>query len=529
MNQKNSKKINSVTRKTIKNFSKKVHQKNNAQGTIEYLIIIAIIIVIGLIVAGISTNLFQTQQITNTTQQLKGQIGSGGISIIDATGNTTTGKNYLNLKNTSGETLTITQIKTNDGENDYPNQPWITGNNTLIQTNNLCECETGQTQKSCELQIITLTKNGIKHTSKQTITVQCSTTAQPTKEPITPKEPAAPKTPICGSITLQELPEYVLLTNCENITNDGNYLLDKNLNCTSLRITADDVTIHGNYCAINGNIDASNENENAQTKLTIEHATIDGNIIANENANQTSGTILLNNTTTNNIITIGKNNDNTTGGKSRNIILNTSKVIGTITSTGGIDPNYEYGGSTGTITLTDSNVTTITSKGGDGYDEGGNTGTINLTNSNVTTITSTGGTSTSGSGGSTGTITLTHSNTTTIISTGGYGKGYNGGNSNTITLTNSDVTTINSTGGDSYYYLAGNGANIIINNSTLDESISTRGGSGIEEYSTGGNGGNVTFDPCPITKPTVTTTGGIGDYGYDNGEDGTILPENCFP
>ncbi|MDD4250821.1 MAG: hypothetical protein PHX27_01360 [Candidatus ainarchaeum sp.] len=155
-------------------------QNNNAQSTVEYLIIIAIIIVIGLIVAGISTNMFQTQQITQTTQQLKGQIGTGGISITDATGNSNTKETYFNLKNTSGETLTITKIKTNDGENTYKNQPWIAGNTNTIKTTGLCECEKGQTQKTCNLKIITKTKNEITHTIEQTITIQCEQNVTPT-------------------------------------------------------------------------------------------------------------------------------------------------------------------------------------------------------------------------------------------------------------------------------------------------------------------------------------------------------------
>jgi hypothetical protein len=131
------------------------------QGTIEYLIIIAIIVVIGLVVTGLSTNMFDTQQITRTTGEIKGQIGSGGISVIDTVANYE-GDGYLNLKNTSGETITLTKIATTETENEYDNIQWTQENTKLIQTENLCTCEAGQTTKTCEIEIYYTTKHGLE-------------------------------------------------------------------------------------------------------------------------------------------------------------------------------------------------------------------------------------------------------------------------------------------------------------------------------------------------------------------------------
>ncbi|MDD4250942.1 MAG: BspA family leucine-rich repeat surface protein [Candidatus ainarchaeum sp.] len=162
-------------------------QNNNAQGTVEYLIIIAIIIVIGLIVAGISTNMFQAQQITQTTNQLKGQIGTNGISITDAITNTTDNNGFLNFKNNTGETITLTKIIVDNGElNDYNNKQIYSGNNELIQLNHTCECESNQKTKTCEFQITYKTKYGLEQKIKQSITVQCEENIEPIKEPIIP-------------------------------------------------------------------------------------------------------------------------------------------------------------------------------------------------------------------------------------------------------------------------------------------------------------------------------------------------------
>jgi len=60
---------NSKAQGTIGNFLKKFHQNNRAQGTIEYLIIIAIVVVIALVVVGLLTGFFATGSSVTTTQQ----------------------------------------------------------------------------------------------------------------------------------------------------------------------------------------------------------------------------------------------------------------------------------------------------------------------------------------------------------------------------------------------------------------------------------------------------------------------------
>ena len=58
---------------------------NGAQGTIEYLVIIAIIVVISLVVVGLATSTIgsSSTQIGSSSDKL-GNLTSGGISVVEA-------------------------------------------------------------------------------------------------------------------------------------------------------------------------------------------------------------------------------------------------------------------------------------------------------------------------------------------------------------------------------------------------------------------------------------------------------------
>ncbi len=187
---------------------------DNAQGTTEYLIVIAIIVVIGLIIANLSTNIFDQTQITQTNEQLKGTIGTSGISIIDAIADYET-EGILNLKNNSGETLTLTKITTEEGTQEYDNEQWVQGNTELININNLCQCETGQTKKTCNFQIEYTTQHGLTKKITQTITVNCQTEITTTKTPIQP---------------IDITPPIITLITPENNTNTANKTITFNFN-----------------------------------------------------------------------------------------------------------------------------------------------------------------------------------------------------------------------------------------------------------------------------------------------------------
>jgi hypothetical protein len=198
----------------FKNYS------NSGQGTIEYLVIIAVVIVIGLVVANMATGMFDQAQITRTSDSLKEQIGSGGISVIDSIANYE-GTGLLSLRNTGSEVITLTKITTEDAENEY-NLQWPQGNTNLIQTENLCICGTGQTQKTCEFTFYLTTRHGIEKKVTQTITIQCEEEAEPTKEPTLPTH--------CFNINNNPI-KICSLQDLNQIRTklDGNYILMKDI------------------------------------------------------------------------------------------------------------------------------------------------------------------------------------------------------------------------------------------------------------------------------------------------------------
>lgn len=119
-------------------------KNTKAQGTIEYLVIIAIVIVIALIVVGILTGFLNTEGINQSTDQLQQTIGTQGISITDIVTDTENG--ILNIKNTTGDNITITSITSTNKDITVENvfdQTTSTGNTTQLSLERLgdsCTC-----------------------------------------------------------------------------------------------------------------------------------------------------------------------------------------------------------------------------------------------------------------------------------------------------------------------------------------------------------------------------------------------------
>jgi len=207
--------------------------QNRAQGTIEYLVIIAVIVVIGLVVAAMSTNfLGDSQQINNANANIKGQIGTGGISVIETIADSQ-GNAFITLKNNSGENLTVTRISTANADNAYDKQMLNLTQNTFYITdiNTYCPCTTGQTKNTCTFYITTTDKYGNTQTETLTnVTVNCITEA-------TPRDP----TKIVGLGT-GTLADPFIINNCNELQEiqndlDGNYALGADINCYNYSFT----------------------------------------------------------------------------------------------------------------------------------------------------------------------------------------------------------------------------------------------------------------------------------------------------
>ena len=96
----------------------KSSNKTHAQGTIEYLVILAVIVVLSLVVVSLMTSIFSSpaEQITSTTNKLGSMNGS--ISIVDATTDSS-GEGIVTFSNRSGENLLITKINIDGTDNTY--------------------------------------------------------------------------------------------------------------------------------------------------------------------------------------------------------------------------------------------------------------------------------------------------------------------------------------------------------------------------------------------------------------------------
>ena len=98
-----------------------VSKKSIAQGTIEYLVILAVIVIVGLIVVSlILQSTAPAQGISGTTSQIATASNALAVteSIVSQDGNY-----FLKIKNNTGENITITKIEIGDIIDATPNKP----------------------------------------------------------------------------------------------------------------------------------------------------------------------------------------------------------------------------------------------------------------------------------------------------------------------------------------------------------------------------------------------------------------------
>ena len=148
-----------------------------AQGTIEYLVIIAIVVVIGLVVVGLTTSQMDAGvNISATSSEIRSKIGSGGISIADAAGGAD-GSGLLVLKNTGAETLTVEKISVDGVDHNY-SDPIVAGSQTGFRLQDIVSCDGAS--KSYSIMIYYASASGLDKTADfQTITVDCAPTVVP--------------------------------------------------------------------------------------------------------------------------------------------------------------------------------------------------------------------------------------------------------------------------------------------------------------------------------------------------------------
>ena len=166
--------------------------KSVGQGTIEYLVIMAIIIVIGLLFVGVTSSFLNTGSgISGSINKLK--ISSGVISVSDLVVDGD-GDAVIGLTNNSGETLVITSVLVGGRDTNY-NNTFPNGNESwfsLLDLSGYCDCVTVGVSQSCSVTVEYNTVNGISQSFTREILVDCENDVSPSGNTIRPYDDVAP-------------------------------------------------------------------------------------------------------------------------------------------------------------------------------------------------------------------------------------------------------------------------------------------------------------------------------------------------
>jgi len=200
------------------------------QGTIEYLVVIAVVVVIGLVVVGLLTTMANTDSASFTSIKVAQKIGKNGISVIDSV-ESNNGDSILVLKNVDSEPYTITKISSivNNAEinpsvydKQVPSQGQVAF--SISDLNLACPCNEGDTRKKCTYKITALYSSGLTNTATIDVVTECSGNAIPS-----------------GGIDVAGLGDGTLnnpwvINSCKELQDvsqrvDGNYVLEADINC----------------------------------------------------------------------------------------------------------------------------------------------------------------------------------------------------------------------------------------------------------------------------------------------------------
>ena len=177
---------------------------SRGQGTIEYLVIIAVIIVISLVVVGLSTNLVGSpvQSIGSGASSLGSTIGTSGISVSDAVVDSS-GNGIVSLSNYSGDAITLDSVSVGDSSNAYGAQ-LVSGDSfpvALAGLSDSCPCREGETKTKCVFVFSYTTSSGLSKSSSVEVLVDCVNNAVP-KDPAKLKQPKLVSDVVSPSVEL---------------------------------------------------------------------------------------------------------------------------------------------------------------------------------------------------------------------------------------------------------------------------------------------------------------------------------------
>jgi parallel beta-helix repeat protein len=201
---------------------------SNGQGTIEYLVIMAVIIVIGLLVVGMaSTFLSSSSGVSKGVGNLNSLTGPISVSesVVDGDGDL-----IVSMRNNTGDFLTITSFSVGETAGTL-NEPWPVGSlqNIYLEGVSGCSCDTFGKIVQCEFILGLTNVHGRSYTETILSNFECVTDTNG------------------GNIITAVQP--VNLSSCSTITESGTYILSSDIseidgNCFT--ITANNVVLDGN-------------------------------------------------------------------------------------------------------------------------------------------------------------------------------------------------------------------------------------------------------------------------------------------
>jgi hypothetical protein len=239
-----------------------------AQGTIEYLVVIGVVVVISLVVVGLMTSTIGGS--SSSVAATSGKISqvSGSISITEAVvDNDSNG--LFTLTNNSGDSLTITSISVDGVPTNYSNVTLTTGDKKTFNVptvGSACSCAgfEGKT-KICSLILSAQTQYGLQKTFPSIMTVNCVTDATPTNPPSV-IQPINTTPIVCSFSGAGTLTDPIKICDCNdlqkmNLDLDANYALWQDINCSSTRSwnsNAGFIPIGNDSTQFTGSLDGNN-------------------------------------------------------------------------------------------------------------------------------------------------------------------------------------------------------------------------------------------------------------------------------
>jgi hypothetical protein len=172
-----------------------------AQATIEYLVIIGVIVVIALTTVLLFMGLFDTapQKIDSYKNSLNSST-QGAITISEAVLDVD-GNGLLSVKNTSEDSLRIVSISLEGVEVDYNREKLLSGATKTFSLSDLgdaCTCDEAQGSTSCQVIVVYVSAGGLTKQEILDIPLTCVSNATPAN-PSALITPLVPLDGVCGS------------------------------------------------------------------------------------------------------------------------------------------------------------------------------------------------------------------------------------------------------------------------------------------------------------------------------------------